>query len=85
MWEVGILRVCIQKQTVSNHQIRQNLWYKIRKTEKVRKNLEGDKVCDCLLPPYLYLFCILPGDTATSSNIGFPARKDSLAREAFFL
>lgn len=47
----GYLRVYIQKQTVSKHQIRQNLRYKIQKTEKVRKSLEGDKVCDYLLLP----------------------------------
>lgn len=45
------LRVYIQNQTVSKHQITQNHRYKIQKTKKVRKNLEGDKVYDYLLPP----------------------------------
>lgn len=35
--------------------------------------------------PYLYLFYVLTRDTATGSKLGLLARKDILAREAFFL
>jgi len=63
---------------VSKHQVRQNLRYEIRKADKGRKNLEGNKVCESLQPPQT-------GDTAADSNTGFLTRKIFWSKRPSFL